>query len=53
MPLVIEQARRAAIALRRATAATASDPIRVAEQLAAGLGQLLAVYLIASEAAPA
>jgi hypothetical protein len=51
MPLVIEQARRAAIALTRATAATANDPIRVAEQLAAGLGHLLAVYLIASEAA--
>jgi hypothetical protein len=50
-PILIEQARRATIALTRATAATASDPILAPEQIAAGLGHLLAVYLVASEAA--
>jgi hypothetical protein len=53
VPIVIEQARRATIALTRATAATAHDPMLVPEQLAVGLGQLLAVYLIATEAAAA
>ena len=49
-PILIEQARRATIALTRATAATASDPMLVPEQIAAGLGHLLAVYLVATEA---
>jgi hypothetical protein len=50
VPIVIEQARRATVALTRATAATATDPMLVPEQLATGLGQPLAVYLIATEA---
>lgn len=49
-PILIEQARRATIALTRATAATASDPMRAPEQIAGGLGHLLAVYLVATEA---
>ena len=49
-PILIEQARRATVALTRATAATASDPMRAPEQIAAGLGHLLAVYLVATEA---
>ena len=51
VPIVIEQARRATIALTRATAATADDPMLVPEQVAAGLAHLLVVYLIATEAA--
>jgi hypothetical protein len=51
VPIVIEQVRRATIALTRATAATADDPMLVPEQVAAGLAHLLAVYLIATEAA--
>jgi hypothetical protein len=43
-------ARLAMVSLARATAATADDPRRVAEQLADGLGDLFAVYLIARQA---
>ncbi|MGH2945811.1 MAG: hypothetical protein ACRDPC_06040 [Solirubrobacteraceae bacterium] len=51
VPIVIEQARRATMALTRATAATASDPMLVPDHVATGQGHLLAVYLIATEAA--
>jgi len=50
---VIKQARRATIALTRATAATANDLMLVPGQLAAGLRRLLAVCLIATEMAAA
>ena len=48
IPVGLEQVRRATIALTRAIAATASDPMRVPEEAANGAGHLLAVYLIAS-----
>jgi hypothetical protein len=48
--ITLEQARLATIALARATAATEDDPLLVADQIAHGLGHLLAVYLIAREA---
>jgi hypothetical protein len=43
-------ARVAMVWLARATAATADDPALVCDQLAHGLGDLLAVYLIARQA---
>lgn len=43
-------ARLAMVSLARATAATADDPRLVPEQLADGLGDLFAVYLIARQA---
>ena len=48
--VTLEQARLATVALTRATAATEADPLLVADQIAHGLGHLLAVYLIAREA---
>jgi hypothetical protein len=51
IPVGLEQVRRATIALTRAIAATASDPMRVPEEVANGVGHLLAVYLIATEVA--
>ena len=48
VPVLLDQARRAAIALTRATAATADDRMLVPEELANGLGHLLAIYLIAT-----
>ncbi len=51
-PLVaLEEARRATVALTRATAATAGDRMLVPEQVADGVGHLLAIYLIARAAA--
>jgi hypothetical protein len=50
-PILIEQGRRATIALTRATAATGNDPMLVPEQIAAGLGHLLAMYLVATATA--
>jgi hypothetical protein len=51
-PLVaLEEARSAAVALTRATAATAGDRMLVPEQVANGLGHLLAIYLIGKAAA--
>lgn len=51
-PLVaLEEARAATVALTRATAATAGDQMLVPEQVADGLGHLLAIYLIARAAA--
>ena len=51
VPIMVEQTRRATVALTRATAATAHDPMLVPEQVAAAQAHLLAVYLIATEAA--
>jgi len=51
IPIMVEHARRATVALTRATAATAHDPMLVPEQVAAAQAHLLAVYLIATEAA--
>jgi len=49
--VAVDQARLATIALTRATAATATDPMLVPAEAANGLGHLLAVYLIAIAAA--
>ena len=46
-PVLLERARGAAVALTAATAATADDGMRVPEELAHGLSDLLVVYLIA------
>jgi hypothetical protein len=48
VPVLLDQARRATIAITRATAATADDRMLVPEELANGLAQLLAIYLIAT-----
>ena len=48
VPVLLDQARRAAIAITRATAATADDRMLVPEELANGLGHLLAIYLVAT-----
>jgi hypothetical protein len=48
VPVLLDQARRAAIAITRATAATADDRMLVPEEIANGLGHLLAIYLIAT-----
>jgi len=49
--VALEETRSATVGLTRATAATAGDRMLVPEQLAAGLGHLLAIYLIARAAA--
>jgi hypothetical protein len=49
LPLALDQARRATIALTRATASTANDPMLVPGQLADALAHLLAIYLVAVE----
>ena len=46
-PVLLEHARGAAVALTTATDATADDRMRVPEELAHGLSDLLVVYLIA------
>ncbi len=51
VPVAVNQGRLATIALTRATAATATDPMLVPAEAANGLGHLLAVYLIATRAA--
>jgi hypothetical protein len=51
VPVALDQSRLAAIAVARATAATAGDRMRVPEELASGLAHLLAVYLIATQLA--
>jgi hypothetical protein len=53
VPIVLDQARRAMLALSLASTATADNAMFMAGQLATGLGHLLAVYLIATEAAAA
>ena len=47
-PVLLDHARLAAIALTRATAATADDRMLVPDELACGLAHLLAVYLVAT-----
>ena len=47
-PVLLDHARLAAIALARATAATADDRMLVPDELANGLAHLLAVYLVAT-----
>ena len=49
-PVALDEARSATLALTRATAATASDRMLVSEQLARGLGHLLAIFAIARAA---
>jgi hypothetical protein len=47
-PVLLDHARLAAIALSRATAATADDRMLVPEELSCGLAHLLSVYLVAT-----
>jgi hypothetical protein len=51
LPVTLDQARRATLALTRATASTANDPMLVPGQIAAALAHLLAIYMIAVEVA--
>jgi len=51
IPAALNQSRWATIALTRATAATADDPMVVPAEMANALGHLLAVYLVALAAA--
>ena len=53
LPLALEQARLATLALTRATASTANDPMLVPGQIADALSHLLVIYLIAVEVAAA
>jgi hypothetical protein len=53
LPMALEQARLATLALTRATASTANEPTRVPDQIADALGHLLVIYLIAREVASA
>jgi hypothetical protein len=53
LPVALDQARLATLALTRATASTANEPILVPGQIAAALGHLLVIYLIAVEVASA
>jgi FAD/FMN-containing dehydrogenase len=48
VPVLLDEARRAAIALTRATAATADDRMLLPAELAGGLAHLLAVYVVAA-----
>jgi hypothetical protein len=53
VPVALEQARLATLALTRATASTANEPMLVSGRIAAALGHLLVIYLIAVEVASA
>ena len=53
LPVALEQARLATLALTRATASTANEPTLVPGQIADALGHLLVIYLIAVEVASA
>ena len=53
LPVALEQARLATLALTRATASTANEPTLVPGQIADALGHLLVIYLIALEVASA
>jgi hypothetical protein len=53
LPVALEQARLATLALTRATASTANEPTQVPGQIADALGHLLVIYLIAVEVASA
>lgn len=50
LPVVLDEARAATAAVARASEATASDRMLLPEQLADGLGHLLAIYAIAKAA---
>ena len=50
VPVALDEARSATLALTRATAATAGDRMLVPEQLAQGLGHLMAIFAIARAA---
>jgi len=49
LPVVLDQARLATVALTRATASTANDPMMVPGQIADALAHLLAIFMIAVE----
>ena len=53
LPVALEQARLATLALTRATASTANEPMLVPGQIADALSHLLVIYLIAVEVAAA
>jgi hypothetical protein len=53
LPVALEQARLATLALTRATASTANDPMLVPGQIADALAHLLVIYLLAVEVASA
>ena len=53
LPLALEQARLATLALTQATASTANEPMLVPGQIADALSHLLVIYLIAVEVAAA
>ena len=53
LPVALEQVRLATLALTRATASTANEPMLVPGQIADALGHLLVIYLIALEVASA
>ena len=50
VPVALDEARSATLAIARATEATVSDRMLVPEQLAEALGHLLAIYAIARAA---
>ncbi len=50
LPVALDEARAAALALAHATAATVSDRMLVPEQVAEGLGYLLAIFALAKAA---
>jgi hypothetical protein len=53
LPVALEQARLATLALTRATASTANEPMLVPGQIADALAHLLMIYLLAAEVAAA
>jgi hypothetical protein len=53
LPVALERARLATLALPRATASTAYEPMLVPGRIADALGHLLVIYLIAVEVASA
>ena len=53
LPIALDQARLATLALTRATASTANDPMLVPGQIAEALAHLLVIYLVAVEVASA
>jgi hypothetical protein len=53
LPVALDQARLATLALTRATASTANELMLVPGQIADALGHLLAIHLIAIEVAAA
>jgi len=50
LPVALDEARAATVAIARASEATATDRMLLPEQLANGLGHLLAIYAIARAA---